>query len=475
MNDTQRKNVYIIGAGLTGLSAAWKLSETGKYNIEIFEAADCPGGMSATFKENCYSLDYGPHKIFTVLDDVFAEVKTLFSNGEMLTIPKKSRIRLEGEFLDYPVGIKDLFLKIGLFTGFLCGASYLYTQLKSLIIPSPDKSYEDYIKNRFGSVIYNLVFASYARKIWAEPDTLDVMVAKRRVVIPNLLEMFKQMILKQKSDKIISADEFYYPKDGIGFLSDKMLEIILKNGGKIHYNHRLTRVEAENAKLKKLIFANKNEIVLNEQDILINTSLLSEFISNISSVTENTLKSAEKLKFNDLILFFIALNKKRVTDDNWLFFPEEKYPFNRLFEQKGFSAYMIPQNETVLCVELTCSSTKDKIWNYTDKELKDLVVPHLEECGLISVSEIKNVFSRRLKNTYPIYETGYTENLNSSLAFLDNLNNTFSIGRLGLFNYVGMMDSIDMGFRTSEFIINEKKHSEWPAFRERFYNYVVID
>ncbi len=63
------KKAIILGAGITGLSAGWILSENG-YQVQVIEKSDILGGMSATFKHNDYFLDYGPHKIFTVMPHI---------------------------------------------------------------------------------------------------------------------------------------------------------------------------------------------------------------------------------------------------------------------------------------------------------------------------------------------------------------------------------------------------------------------
>lgn len=57
------KQVAIIGAGITGLYAAWRLQETG-YDVTIFEARDRIGGRILTetlsYKGQIYDFDLGP-------------------------------------------------------------------------------------------------------------------------------------------------------------------------------------------------------------------------------------------------------------------------------------------------------------------------------------------------------------------------------------------------------------------------------
>ena len=52
--------VLIIGAGPTGLGAAWRLNELGHANWALFEAADHPGGLaSSAVDDQGFTWDLG--------------------------------------------------------------------------------------------------------------------------------------------------------------------------------------------------------------------------------------------------------------------------------------------------------------------------------------------------------------------------------------------------------------------------------
>jgi hypothetical protein len=63
----------------------------------------------------------------------------------------------------------------------------------------------------------------------------------------------------------------------------------------------------------------------------------------------------------DLILVFLVLKHDRLMDDHWIFFPERRYPFNRLFEQKAMSETLGPRGQTAVCCDLTCDEG-DATW-----------------------------------------------------------------------------------------------------------------
>lgn len=204
-----KENVVILGAGIAGLSAGYKLSDA-SIPVTVLEKESIIGGMSSCFKYKDYKLDYGPHKIFTRMDDIMEEIRNLIGD-DLLTVPKKSRIRLSGKYYNFPVSVKDLLIGMPL-TGIGCGVGYFKAAIKAKIIKSNDDSYEDYIINRFGKGTFNLVFKPYAEKIWGHPSELSASLAKSRVAIPSIAELLIRMISGNKDKPAISADVFYYPK-----------------------------------------------------------------------------------------------------------------------------------------------------------------------------------------------------------------------------------------------------------------------
>ena len=84
------KKIIIIGGGITGLSAAWKLSEKG-YKVDVVESDKSIGGLAQSIKVGNYFFDIGPHSFFTVDKEVFKKVMSLFE-GEPSEIPFSKRI-----------------------------------------------------------------------------------------------------------------------------------------------------------------------------------------------------------------------------------------------------------------------------------------------------------------------------------------------------------------------------------------------
>jgi len=461
---------------MTGLSAGWKLAEAG-YAVRVVEKDSGIGGMSATFRQGDYELDYGPHKIFTVLEDVHREIQGLFSEGELLRIKKRSRVRLRGRYLNFPLGLMDIFLGLGVFKGLQCGVGYLLSVLGGQGKNRELRTYQDWVVAKFGRPIYELVLGPYAAKIWGPPETLARELAASRIAAPNLMEMVRQMIFGlRKNSPVIHAEEFQYPKHGAQEISDKMAGKIRAQGGQVVCSRSLQAIVlGREGRVSQLVYADGSRDTLTPQAVCISTMPLERLSAALGKGLPQAAQAAiQALKTRNLILLYVVLPQDRLIPDNWLFFPEKKYPFNRIFEQKAFSPFMVPEGKTVLCVEITCGD-QDELWQATDAEVFARLRPQLQEVGLLP-GEPLETFVRRLTHAYPVYDLAYADHLARALAEINRIGNLYTVGRQGGFSYTGMADSMDIGFKTAAFISQGKdKSGDWIAYGRQFYNYVVVD
>lgn len=470
-----KKKVVILGAGITGLFTAYKLAQTERYEVIVVEKEEYIGGMATTFRHDGYNLDFGPHKIFTLIDGVFDEIVRLLGD-ELIEIPKKSSIRLDGRLYSYPIRVKDLILGINPITGVKFVIGYVGSALLRKFTKTPDNTYEQWLINRFGNSFYSAVFKPYAEKIWGEPDKLDAKLAESRVAIPDLKALLKGLISRKDNNPSVNAKKFYYPKNGIISLSLAMRRVIEKKGGKILTSSRADKIQIDQNRAEYVEITGKDEKVRLNTDFLVSTIPINELISILSpAVPGHVRDAADNIMFRSLILLYLVVDRNRILEDNWIFFPEKKYIFNRISEQRGFSPIMVPRGESVLCVEITCD-LNDKIWNSSDEELFKHVIDGLEEAGLLDRSKVKKFFSRRIATAYPIYRLGFQGEISKILSYVDGIDNLITNGRQGLFNYNNMDHCIEMGRVCAEHIISGRpKKVKWNIESKRFDNFRIVD
>jgi protoporphyrinogen oxidase len=463
----------VVGAGVTGLTTAWQLA-SGDMETLVLEATSRVGGMATTFRHQDFLLDQGPHKFFSVMEDRMQLAEEIVGSEDFLVVPKRSRIRLAGHFLSYPLALFDILKNLNPLIAVSCGWSYFFQLVKNVVDRRPDISYEDWLVRRFGRKLYELIFAEYARKIWGDPKELARELAETRVAIPGLLPLLWNMLVTRGKGRVIHAETFRYPKLGTGEFSRRLAELVLDHGGKIQYGAPLVEVNLSDNHVSSLRLASGETITLGPRDILVTTIPIGYLVRLIKPTPPaDVVGAARNLKTRHLVLLYLILNRPSVSDDSWLFFPEKKYIFTRAFEQKNFSPYMISEDKTSLCLEIV--ALDENLWRATDADLYERAIAGLEEMGLVDRSEVVEYFTRRIPWVYPVYDLDYKQNTRIALNYLDGISNLYSVGRQGGFNYVGQIDCLDIGLTTAEQILHNDGKARWPEARQRFDNYIVLD
>jgi protoporphyrinogen oxidase len=457
------KTAVVLGAGITGLAAGWRLAEKG-YRVTVVERSDNIGGLAATFRHGEFLLDYGPHKIYTQLP-VMDEFRKLMGN-RLITVSKSSRVRLRGKYFNFPISTKEMLFKLPVLS-IQMGLSYA----RALITRKTDLAYEDYLRTRFGDTTYRLVFKPYAEKIWGKPKELSSDMAATRVAAPSLLEVIKRVIFGDQGKAELSATTFFYPRKGVIQMSEMFAERLAKKKGKILLSSLCTGLTVKKGKITSVTLNVKGKQQKLKPDVVVSTIPLPILLNLLSPTSKDAVGAAKRLMLKDLSLLYIVVNKPRLFNDNWLFFPEKSYVFNRISEQKGFSKEMGPAGKTVLAVEITHPDWVNK----SDQELFDKAVGDLERARILKRNDVAEWFIKRIPKVYQIYDIDYKHKLETIFGFLDGVTNLYSIGRNGAFSYCGTMDGIDMAFKTGDFVSAGKARADWIPLRKTFYDYKVID
>ena len=123
----------VLGAGPTGLSAAYELSKNKDTKVVIIEKNTFIGGVSSTFKYKDCLLDFGAHKFYTQIDDVRKDIKNILKE-RLLTVNKKSSIYLQDKMFDYPFRMSQLMLGLKKTTAFNSFALYAIQQLQAHVV-----------------------------------------------------------------------------------------------------------------------------------------------------------------------------------------------------------------------------------------------------------------------------------------------------------------------------------------------------
>src|SRR3979409_658441 len=238
-NDTLQTTL-VLGGGPAGLTAGYLLGKAGQ-DVLVLEAEDQVGGLAKTVEIDGYRFDLGGHRFFTKVtevDDLWHEIL----GDEFLRRPRMSRIYWNSRYLDYPLRGGDVIRKLGPVELARCMASYVRAAAKRGKV---DDSLEDWVTNRFGRRLYELVFNPCTEKVWGVPPSeIRAEWAAQRIKGLSFFSAAKAAFFGNKGNKVKSLiSEFNYPRFGPGQMWDAMTVAIAEQGGEVRLEAPVSRLE----------------------------------------------------------------------------------------------------------------------------------------------------------------------------------------------------------------------------------------
>ena len=333
-----RKRIAVLGGGAGGLGAAWPVSGLPDCAVSVYEKTASLGGSCGSFKHNGFNLDYGPHKIYSVMPGIMDLLEEL-GGDKLIRVKKKHRIILRGKLISYPVRLTELPRALGLWGLVQCAFSVLASAVKSLCPRSAPLTYKDYVIGRFGRKLYDLVFEPLAEKTWGDPETLSADVALTRIPGKGAFDLLIRALGLAKESAETQADYFLYPKEGFGGIIKRMAEEIEKNRGVFYMERFPVRAEISKGRITSLTF---NDGSRAEPDVVISSMPLIGLTDLLFPEDALFRKEVLSLEMRNFVLVYLFIDRPKILDDHWIFCPDKDIIFGRLSEQKLMSSGIGP-------------------------------------------------------------------------------------------------------------------------------------
>lgn len=467
--------IALIGAGLAGLTAAWKLAEDFGSRVLLLEREKFTGGMAHTFSEADISYDFGSHRIHpSFAPEAMGLIRDLVGDDLKLR-ERRGRLRLNGRYMNYPPDLTGFLKGMGFSAAFRGGLSFLASRLRRQRDDGAALSYEECMMRRTGKVIYDLFYSPYAWKVYGiDPKTISSHAAKIRVSLKKPLAMARDLVLPKKPEK----KSFYYPSHGIGTIAQELERRFLNCGGELMTGASVEAIRMESQRVREVTVRKGDRISSVPVDILISTIPVNNFVQLINpSPPTSVVDSARALRWRAIRFLYLCVNRDFCCQSETYYYPETRFIFGRISEPKRFSPLMVRvEGETVLCVEVLCG-VGDRFWQMDDAQLLKHLLNDLKDLGLLkSQKEISRIFSRRLPAVYPVYDLAWQDNFRAVHRFLDGISNLYGIGRGSLFLHDNMDHALRMGLKAGEFIAEHgEKTDEWFSTLSTFRHFEVRD
>jgi protoporphyrinogen oxidase len=438
MSDNKSKKVVIIGAGPAGLTAAYQLCKEEIPSV-VLEKDDVVGGISRTVNYKGYLFDIGGHRFFTkvkAVDDMWREV---LGKKRFLRRARLSRIYYNKKFFFYPLKATNALLGLGLWNCVMMVASYVNAQMFPI---KPERSFEDWISNRFGKRLFNTFFKAYTEKVWGMPcSEISADWAAQRIKGLSLIATIRSALLasqvKQKGEVIKTLiDAFDYPEKGPGMMWEMVADDIQTRGSELKMKSGVERIVWEKGRVTALEIDvdGKRELVSGTD--FISSMPIRELVKKMDPPPpDNVLEAADKLGYRDFLTVSLIVDKADLFQDNWIYIHDPEVKVGRIQNFKNWSPSMVPDpNKTCLGLEYFCFEG-DGLWNMDDKDLIELGTKELAVLGLVDSGDVEDGAVVRMPKAYPVYDGVYVEAVDAIREFLAGLPNLYLVGRNGMHKY----------------------------------------
>lgn len=432
------KEIAILGGGPAGLAVGYYAKKNG-LAFKIYEARDRIGGNSITIREDGFFFDSGAHRFHDRNKEITEEIKGILKKGggfDKIRIP--SQIYYKGRHIEFPLSLLNLTKGLDLFYVTKAALGLVVQRLKA---KRQIKDFEDMALHDYGFPIAKDFLLDYSQKLWGLPcNRLSPDIAGERLKGLSLRTLVKETFFKENVRVEHLEGSFYYPDEGIGSITEELADFCGEDN--IVKNSKVTKILHDNKQIKAIEINNSRIIETAEVMSSLPISVLLQIME--PSPPDETLFLSRTLSYRNMILVVFFLNTNSVTKAATVYFPENRFPFTRIYEPKNRSRYMAPEGKTSLVIEIPCQE-RDLFWNKADAELIESVRTNLAEIGYMASKDVIKAMVYRLHYAYPVLEVGVKEKLKKIRAFLRCFSNLKISGRSGKFIYAWIHDMMQFG------------------------------
>lgn len=396
-----KKRVAVLGAGVMGLACAHELLKRG-YQVEIFEADDRIGGMSAHFDFNGLSIERYYHFICKTDHDLFAYLEEFGITDKLHWVETKMGYFYNGKLYKWgnPVALLS-FPGLGLISKLRYALHAFISTKRSDWSKLDQTEASAWIKKWIGKRAYQVLWEKlFALKFYEYQDNLSAAWIWTRI---------KRIGLSRKN---LMREQLGYLEGGSETLLNRFWEEIGKRGGRVHLNSPVQEIVVEQDRVKGVNI--KGEV--HGFDIVVSTVPL-PFVAGLVPA----LPAEDKAKYNAVkniavVCVIFKLNKP-LTENFWLNVNDERLPIPGVIEFSNLR----PLSSNIVYVPYYLPQQHPK-YDLPDADFKQEAVACLRliHPGL-SEADIADSHVSRYRFAQPICPPGYLAGLPSINSGIENL------------------------------------------------------
>ena len=473
--------VFIIGAGPAGLTAAYQLTKETPSVIVAEKDPRYVGGISRTVNYKGYLFDIGGHRFFSKSKEVVDLWKEILPQ-DFITRPRLSRIYYDGKFYSYPLKAFEALRNLGLIESALCVASYAWARAFPIREP---KTFHEWVRNQFGERLFRIFFKTYTEKVWGMScDEISADWAAQRIKGLSLVSAVKNALAnslgrkgaKDGNGEVIKTliDSFQYPRKGPGMMWEAAARKVEERGGTILMGREYRSMTWDGDRGVWTITV--RDVKTGEEETftarhVISTAPVRELVDSIRPSPISRLH-ARQLKYRDFLTVALIVKNTRSFPDNWIYIHDPSVKVGRVQNFASWSPELIPEEGmSCLGLEYFCFEG-DGLWDTPDADLVELAREEIEKVGLARAADVVDAAVVRQPKAYPVYDDAYREHMTAIRLDLEMHYPTLHlIGRNGMHKYNNQDHAMMTAMLTVRNILAGKKiYDVWNVNEDAEYH-----
>lgn len=408
-----KKNIAVIGAGISGLSIGQMLISHG-FDVTVYEKENKPGGLIRCERINGNLFHIcGGHVFNSKKPNVLDWFWNRFQREKEFTKAiRKSVIFMEnGEKIPYPIENHMYLFNTEIQRNFI--NDLLKVELRGVKLFD---NFEDFLKGRFGETLYKLYFQPYNYKIWKR-DLKNVPISwlEGKLPMPSVEDMIYNNMNHVDEKEFVHSTFYYEKENGSQFIADRLAENL-----HIVYSKEIVAMEVI-----------KNGILVDgaTYDMVIFCGNIKKLPMVLKGIDMGAYtKEIDGLEYHGTTSVFCSIDNNPYS---WIYLPSMNYDSHRIICTGNFS----PTNNTNGMMTATIEFT-----DYLDENcIKDQLVkmplrPHY-------ITHHYNEF------TYPIQNNNTRELIHSLKGYLES-HHIYITGRFADWEYYNMDVAIEASMKT---------------------------
>ncbi len=374
--------VVVLGAGLTGLSAAFHLGRNGVAST-VVEKGERVGGACRTVESDGFHFDLTGHLLHLARPESAELLSTLGIAGALRSHRRRAGVALAGTVTPYPIQINTYRLPREIRRDCLVG--FMETLARAPDEREDAGSFAAWVRSRFGEGFARHFFIPYNRKLYCtDPEELTTEWVGRYVPRPDLADVIDGALGLYRGSAGYNATFQYPHRGGIKLLPEALAASVPVRVATAVRALRLGERELELDSGETLRW-----------DTLVATAPLSHLAAMTADLPGEAREAAPRLRAVAVLNLNLGVRGAPPRREHWLYVPEERFAFYRVGIPSNHGN-VAPRGFHTLSVEVSVPAGAD-----APPDLETRCLSGLEDLGLLR--RRSDVVARELARIDPAY------------------------------------------------------------------------